>query len=309
MKKILPTLTALSVTLFLGFFVIHTTHAQADYTPLAPLPGTYTGSEAAPTTNISTYLGGAIKLLIALGAGLAVLMAVIGGTQYVAAGISPDAKSGAKDRLMNAFIGLALVLTSYLILNSINPDLVNFKLELPPVGTTTVVTPPPGGGGGTPGGGGSPGGGGTPGAGWGDDATWRSQLQAGGVQVKTPVCTTPGTGTNSQDGQHNCTSVYQLPSSAISGTISLKNACNCAVVITQGTEYWLHKTHGTPTSRVPVVDLRYQESLNSFITNGRTPANPQSGCGIRSADHYSISGATYVLENPGTSNVHWHVCY
>jgi hypothetical protein len=109
--------------------------------------------------------------------------------------------------------------------------------------------------------------------------------------------------------------VYQLPSSAISGVIALKNACNlknagnCTVVVTQGTEFWLHKTHGTPTSRVPIVDLRYQEPLNSFITTGRAPVNPQSGCGIPSADHYSVSGAIYVLENPGTGNVHWHVCY
>lgn len=316
MKKILPAVAALSLFFFLGVLMVHADTQPGTYTPLAPLPGTYTGSAQAPTTDLSTYLAGAIKLLIALGAGFAVLVAIVGGTQYVAAGISPSAKSDAKDRIFNAFIGLALILVSYLILNTINPDLVNLKFELPPIGQAPSTAP--GGGGTPPGGGGTPGGGPTPGSStWGADTTERAQLQNAGVQVKTPVCMTAGTGVNSQDGQHNCTSVYQLPGSAISGIIALKNACvqanpSCAVVVTQGTEFWLHKTHGTPTSRAPVVDIRYQEPLNSFITRGRTPTNPQSGCGIRSADHYTVTGGgagTYVLENPGTSNVHWHVCY
>jgi len=102
------------------------------YTPLAPLPGTVDANTG--QTNISMYLSGAIKLLIALGAALAILFAIIGGTQYVAAGISPDAKSGAKERIWGALIGLAIILTSYLLLNSINPKLVQFSFMLPPVG-------------------------------------------------------------------------------------------------------------------------------------------------------------------------------
>ncbi|MFA5997181.1 MAG: hypothetical protein WC791_01685 [Candidatus Paceibacterota bacterium] len=98
------------------------------YVPLQSLPGIINPSTG--TTDLPTYLAGMIKLLIALGAGLAVLYGVIGGTQYVAAGISPDAKSGAKERIVNALIGLTIILSSYLVLNSINPDLVNFKLTL-----------------------------------------------------------------------------------------------------------------------------------------------------------------------------------
>jgi len=103
------------------------------YIPLAPLPIGEGG--ATPTTwTLTSYLSGMIKLLVALGGALAVLMLVIAGTQYVAAGINPSAKSTAKEHMMNAFIGLTLVLTSYLILNSINPKLVAFNLLLPPVG-------------------------------------------------------------------------------------------------------------------------------------------------------------------------------
>ncbi|HAS84472.1 MAG TPA: hypothetical protein DCS23_00120 [Candidatus Yonathbacteria bacterium] len=121
------------------FFMFASFAFAQSYTPLAPLPGTYTGDAGSETTNLSLYLSGAIKLLIALGAGLSILVAIIGGTQYVAAGISPDAKSGAKERITNALIGLTLVLVSYLILNSINPNLVSFNFMLPPVGTSPMV--------------------------------------------------------------------------------------------------------------------------------------------------------------------------
>ena len=125
------------VSFFLLFSVgVLSAYAQveANYTPLAPLPGTTIQSgDGAGTTNISTYVAGMIKLLVALGAALAVLFAIIGGTQYVAASINPAAKAGALERIQNSLVGLAIILSSYLVLNSINPDLVNFKLELPPV--------------------------------------------------------------------------------------------------------------------------------------------------------------------------------
>ncbi|MBI5400639.1 MAG: hypothetical protein HZB12_00775, partial [Candidatus Yonathbacteria bacterium] len=55
------------------------------------------------------------------------------------------AKSDAKERIIGALIGLGLILTSWLILNSINPNLVNFNLNLPAVGETVATAPPAGG--------------------------------------------------------------------------------------------------------------------------------------------------------------------
>ena len=277
MKKILPIVSGFFVTLFVGFIVVH---AQ-DYTPLAPLPGTFTGAAGQETTTLSTYLAGVIKLSIALGAGFAILMAIIGGTQYVASGISPSAKNDAKDRILNAFIGLALVLTSYLILNSINPDLVNFKLELPLVGETTVVATPQQGT-------------------WPDDSAIRAQLLAGGVPINKSNCT-DATG-------NNCTSVAQLPSSAINGVIALKSACvqansSCSVTLTGGTEGG-HQTHGLGK---PQIDLSAGGALDTYITKGRVPVNPQGNCGLQNAPHYNTPNGTYVLE--AIPSLHWHVCY
>ena len=134
--KYLPTLTA-SLTLFLGVGLF-VAHAQG-YVPLAPLPGTtITDASGVQRTDIATYVSGMIKLFIAVGASLAILFAIIGGTQYVAASINPVAKQGALEKVQNALIGLAIILSSYLVLNSIDPKLVEFNLSLAPVTSTRL---------------------------------------------------------------------------------------------------------------------------------------------------------------------------
>src|SRR3989344_3814898 len=133
MKHLLPFFIGLTLIASGGVLVAH---AQG-YTPLVSLPG---ATQEGVSTNMSAYLSGVIKLLIALGGAISILMAIIGGTQYVAAGIAPSAKEDAKNRITNAFIGLALILASYLILNSINPKLVQFGFMLPPVGTSPMAT-------------------------------------------------------------------------------------------------------------------------------------------------------------------------
>jgi len=137
MKYSKPISFIASLTFTLGVGVI-VAHAQ-NYTPLAPLPGTFTvdTTTGKNITNMGDYLAGSIKLLIAIGAAVSIFVGIIGGTQYVAAGISPDGKSNAKNQITNAFIGLALVISSYLILDSINPKLVQFDLTL------NQVTPAP----------------------------------------------------------------------------------------------------------------------------------------------------------------------
>lgn len=128
--KYLPFITS-TLIIFLGTGAI-IAYAQ-DYRPLAPLPGTFTGSQGSEVTNMALYVSGTIKLLIALGAALAVLYAIIGGVQYVAVSINPSAKADALGKVTNALLGLAIILTSYLLLNSINPTLVNVSFKLPSV--------------------------------------------------------------------------------------------------------------------------------------------------------------------------------
>lgn len=264
-----------------------------NYVPLAPLPFTTTGAVGSQTTDMGTYISGAIKLLIAIGGALSILIAVIGGVQYVASGIAPDAKNSAKNRIQNAVIGLLLIISSWLILSSISPDLVNFNLELPAIGAPTgalagvTVTP------------------GVAPTVWESDASERATLLAGGVGVKAPTC--------EYLSQRPCTSVWNLGSDAISGLIQLKTACgvSCTILVTGGVEYWMHGNRSTiiganPTKHKPgnsVVDIRRPNPrLDTLVRNGVSLGVQPICSGLGPA--YRYNGIIYVDEGD-----HWHACY
>lgn len=87
--------------------------------------------EAGPAGEIdpSTYFSRLYRLALSAAVVLALLMIVIAGVQYSAAGVSPAAKENAKERIRDAIWGLLLALFSYLILRTINPALVSPALE------------------------------------------------------------------------------------------------------------------------------------------------------------------------------------
>lgn len=58
---------------------------------------------------------------------VAMLFIIIGGIRYMAAAGNQTAISEAKSQITAAILGLVLVLTSWLILNTINPELVSLK--------------------------------------------------------------------------------------------------------------------------------------------------------------------------------------
>lgn len=96
----------------------------ADYPLLQPLPTT--GREV---SDFPTYIGRLIPFILGLAAVLAVVMIAIGGIEY-AISEAVDAKADAKDRITQAILGLLLALASWLILYTINPDLVRLKLNI-----------------------------------------------------------------------------------------------------------------------------------------------------------------------------------
>jgi len=110
------------------------------YVPLAPLPGTGITTNS-PNTDLSHYVKGMFALLIGIAAALAVIMIMIGGIQYM----STDAISGkseGKDKITQALYGLLLAIVCYLILYTINPNILNFEI-LRSVTTTPSTEPPP----------------------------------------------------------------------------------------------------------------------------------------------------------------------
>ena len=79
---------------------------------------------------------------LGIGALLALLMTILGGYTYMTAAGNAEQASTGISYIWGAAIGLALLFTAYLLLNTINPDLVNFSFEsykglnpVPPVNT------------------------------------------------------------------------------------------------------------------------------------------------------------------------------
>jgi hypothetical protein len=72
---------------------------------------------------ISDLLTGIYQYLIGLSITAAIVMVMIGGVQYVVAGAASSQVQKAKERMMNATIGLVLMLSVYVILYTVNPQL------------------------------------------------------------------------------------------------------------------------------------------------------------------------------------------
>jgi hypothetical protein len=102
-----------------------------EYQLLEPLPGYVEETSPGKTTG-GLYIAGIFNFIIAVAGGMAVLVIIFGGLKYM----STDAFSGkneAKSIIEHAIWGLLLALSAWIILNTINPDLVNFNLNPEPI--------------------------------------------------------------------------------------------------------------------------------------------------------------------------------
>ncbi len=112
-------------------FSAPTAFAQATiiYQPLAPINGfidrtIVLGKE----DSLAPYLNQIVRILIAAATGLAVIVIVYGAIQYTLTD-SVTSKGEAKSTIMRAIYGLILALTSYLILNTLNPAMLSGKIR------------------------------------------------------------------------------------------------------------------------------------------------------------------------------------
>src|SRR3989344_266458 len=131
MNKNLTTLlkfTLVSIFFFCAYStgIAPVSSQETKYELLEPIP--YVETEEGKTT-ASQYLSGIFSFVIGIAGVLAVLMIIYGGIKYM----STDAFTGkdeAKGIIGGAIWGLVLTIGSWLILNTINPDLVNFNLSI-----------------------------------------------------------------------------------------------------------------------------------------------------------------------------------
>lgn len=118
-KKMLPWVGGLA--LLIGPFVVE---AEVTYKLLRPLPG-FSG-EIGGDTSLVNYLQNAFYLIIGLSAIVAVLMGVIYGFEYMFSSAAGH-KSAAKEHLTNIAWGVGLLVSAFLILYTINPNLLNLQ--------------------------------------------------------------------------------------------------------------------------------------------------------------------------------------
>jgi len=216
--------------------------------------------------------------LYALGmvATLAVVMVVYGGIKYVASAGSASAQSDARDIIKNAIWGVLLLGGAYLILNTINPRLVDLGANEPSldvIPTATSTTPSDTGGG--------------------SANTIRALLQANGIGAK-PECS-PGESVG-------CARLEGVQPQVINEIINLKRSCDafgCSVFITAGTEDG-HAAGQCSHSSGFKVDLRLDGALNDYIKDHFASIGTRSD-GSPQWQNLS-SGAVYALESD-----HWDV--
>ncbi len=116
-----------------------TLFAAASYDLLAPILGTTT------LTSLKDYLLLVFRAAIGLAGVLAVVMIVVCGIKLMG-NPSVSGKSEAKECIWNAIFGVILILGSWLLLNTINPLLLNNDIALVGIASapTAVVTTPTG---------------------------------------------------------------------------------------------------------------------------------------------------------------------
>lgn len=115
----------LFVIWFLGF--VSFVYAQTQYNLIEPLPGIQS------VKDFPDFISRFIPFLLAFAALAAFVQIVFGGILRATSGGNPTAIGDANNRIWMAIGGLVLALSAYLILNTINPDLVNLRFLVPPV--------------------------------------------------------------------------------------------------------------------------------------------------------------------------------
>ena len=107
------------------------------YEPIVNIPGV---SSDGTNRTLPDLLNALFRILIGVGAMLAVIRIAISGVKYMASETSISSKEEAKQDITNSVFGLLVLLAIFLLLTVINPQLTNLNFltgaSLPPITTT-----------------------------------------------------------------------------------------------------------------------------------------------------------------------------
>ncbi len=190
---------------------------------------------------------------------LAVGVITWAGLKYALAAGNPSGQSDARDQILQALLGLILLFGAYLILFTINPNLVN--LSLPTLSSVSVGGPTNSWGAGV-------------GVGTGTGTFQGSGGTSGGGGAG--ACTTCLTDSEARQALNSVTirsgvSLQGLQPSTVNLVTDLKNSCaSCNVTITSGTN-GAHSTSGLYShSNGYKIDMALDPTLNNYVTNNFT---------------------------------------
>lgn len=110
------------------------------YVPLTGIPGVTDGD----SPSLATYLNALFRIAIGLAALLAVIKITLAGISYMADTGSFSTKEKAKRDITNSLFGLLIILSVVVVLQVINPNILNLNVlsELPPIGEMRPNLPP-----------------------------------------------------------------------------------------------------------------------------------------------------------------------
>lgn len=277
MIKLIKSLCARSRGIMFAAFV-----PLADVTNSGKLSTLYNSDQ-----NLASYFNSMFKIAISAGAIIAVIRLGIAGYKYMG-GDMWHTKEKAKEDIREVFFGLLLLLSIWIILNQINPNLLNLNIVFPK--TKEISAPAPS---------------------YSilpteqkaadaifkDEQSVRELLKSGGITVYNNPCRAVG--------ERNCTNVGLLGGNAIGGLKSLRANCRCSVVVTGGTEFWNHTENTQHQPGKSVVDLDRNPKLDAYIMQNGAHSTTNTFIRNRTIDVYRFSSGTYYKED----DKHWHVVY
>ncbi len=220
---------------------------------------------------------------------VAVTSIAIGGFLYM----TNQVQKG-KDYILSALLGLLLLLGSWLLLNTINPDLAKLKCDLPAstaslstsATPTPTLTPTP-----------------TPPTGSSDGAV-RARLAGFGFNRN---CINENATTCQVNGQDQ-TCLNGLKTSTISGATTLKTNCQCSPTITGGTEK-CHSSTGL-NNHINGSKLDFAASSPNQTNNTLDNYLTQNSCTKVKDATCKINNTTYRYElNQKGNGYHWDACF
>ncbi|MCK4892111.1 MAG: hypothetical protein KAS78_05575 [Candidatus Pacebacteria bacterium] len=183
---------------FIFAALVYTKFASAaGYTLLVKIPGIQHEN-----VNMSLYLVGIYNFLLSIVGIVAVMMLIVGGMRLITAAGNSAALSDGKDIISNAIVGLLLALLSWVVVSTINPDVLYIKA---PVDKNLV--------------------------------TWNPKCTSSNINSDPCVCNDGITTIANPGGVGNCDTLcvpHCTPSSPVScvengyNNIPYKNKCQCA---------------------------------------------------------------------------------